>query len=71
MSILGRVYRDETVTVDDYGFDDGAFSVPPDGDYDSYIEHCKVLQWDALIVTPLIDTFALIDTLFWVIFLPS
>jgi len=24
----------------------------------------------ALIVTPLIDTFALIDTLFWVIFLP-
>ena len=44
MSILGRVYRDETVTVDDYGFDDSAFSVPPDGDYDSYIEHCKVLQ---------------------------
>jgi len=45
MSILGRAYRDETVTVDDYGFDDdGAFSVPPDGDYDSYIEHCKVLK---------------------------
>merc|ERR1719402_1741247 len=50
MSILNRAYRDETVTVNGYAFDeDGVFNVPPDGDYDSYIEHCRNLP---LLVKP-------------------
>ena len=44
MSVLSRVYRTETVEVENYAFDqDGIFNIPnEDGDQASYIEHCKV-----------------------------
>ena len=43
MSILNRAYRSETVETDNYSFDDdGVFHVPNDGDYDSYLEACRV-----------------------------
>ena len=44
MSLLGRVYRRETVDNEHYNFDDDkVFTVPDDGDHTSYLEHCKVV----------------------------
>ena len=44
MSLLGRVYRRETVDNEHYNFDDEkVFTVPDDGDHASYLDHCKVI----------------------------
>ena len=46
MSLLGRVYRRETVDNEHYNFDDEkVFTVPDDGDHASYLDHCKVKSY--------------------------